>query len=179
MIENWSHHQNRVNRMGNMANIRIQINPETDDVNLSKLRRSLKVQQGIELEDEGNGIFLLVVKERVSIQTLGVVSELVQSFGFHFYYPDYIAEEDEHPAIPVEDFGTFFPDCTCKPCQEARAEYEKRLRAGDLLKRAKIVAEQRLARNNKELSEIKKAQVLKAMEEMKDKSNLMKRTKPL
>ncbi len=163
--------------MANMANIRVQINPETNEKNLSKLRRSLKVQQGIELLDEGDGVFLLVVKEKITIKTLGVVGELVQSFGFHFHYPDYIAEEDENPAIPVEDFGTFFPNCFCEDCQAARKEYEKRLLAGDLLKRAKIISEQRLAKNKEELLNIRKIQAKRAIEEMKEKLALMQREK--
>jgi hypothetical protein len=163
---------------GNMANIRVQINPEANlEKVLPKLRRSLKVQQGIELQDEGDGVFLLVIKERITIQTLGSVGELVNSFGFHFYYPDYVAEEGERPAIPVEDFGTFYPDCTCEGCQAARAEYENRLRSGDLLKRAAIIAEQRQATTKEELSAIKKRQAEQAVAQMKEQLALMQRTK--
>lgn len=161
-----------------MANIRVQINPETDlERTLPKLRRSLKVQQGIELVDEGDGIFLLLIREKITLQTLGSVGELVNSFGFHFFYPEYIAEEDERPAIPVEDFGTFYPDCTCEACQLARAEYERRLRSGDLLKRAAIVAEQMQAKTPEQLKEIKRRQAQRAMEEMKAQVALMQRTK--
>jgi len=164
--------------MNNMANIRVQINPEADlERSLPKLRRSLKVQAGCELQEETEGVYLLVVKEKVTLESLGRVGELVQSYGFHFFYPDYVAEEGERPAVPVEDFGTFYPDCNCEECREAREEWEKRMRSGDMLRRMKVIAEQRTAESPEQLKEIKRRQLETAVAEMREKTALLQRTK--
>jgi hypothetical protein len=120
--------EQKVEKPGNtMANLRIRINNRSElDDKLPKLKRSLSAQKGIELKDEGNGVFLLVVKEAISLKTLKNVRELLDSYNFSFFYPEQSVEDEDYNE---EDAAAeYAAGCDCQECREARERQAKALR---------------------------------------------------
>lgn len=109
-----------------MANLRIRINNRSElDDKLPKLKRSLSAQRGIELKDEGNGVFLLVIKEAISIKTLKTVRELLDSYNFSFFYSEQSVDEDYSEEDAAAEYAA---GCDCQECREARERQSKALR---------------------------------------------------
>lgn len=110
-----------------MANLRIRINNRSElDDKLPKLKRSLSAQKGIELKDEGNGVFLLVIKEAISLKTLKTVRELLDSYNFSFYYEEQSIEDEDYNEEDVA--AEFASGCTCDECTQARERQAKALK---------------------------------------------------
>jgi hypothetical protein len=131
-----------------MANLRIRVNNQSElQDQLPKLKRSLSAQKGIELKEEGNGVFLLVIKDAISIKTLQNVKSLVDSYNFSFYYPDEEYSEEDANA-------EFAENCQCAECVAARERQQKALRA-----KQRVAAEKK-RKQEEELRKLKEAQAL-------------------
>lgn len=143
-----------------MANLRIRINNRSDlDDKLPKLKRSLSAQKGIDLKDEGNGVFLLVVKEAISLKTLKTVRELLDSYNFSFFYPEQsVEDEDYNEEDAVAEYAA---DCNCQDCREARERQDRALRIKE-----KADAEKR----RKKEEELKQKRAEEAVMALKQKS---------
>jgi hypothetical protein len=90
-----------------MTRIRVRIlNINNMEETLPKLKRSLKVQANVELEDSGDGVFSLVIKNLIDLNELTNIRRLLDAYGFEFYYPE-------------EDIDSI-SGCQCDSCREAR-----------------------------------------------------------
>jgi len=101
-----------------MAQLRVRIgNSEELNKNLPKLKRSLSVQENVDLVEDPNeeGVFFLVIKQQISIANLKNIRKLLEAYGFAFYYQDYVP-------LPPKNWEE---GCTCDVCKLAKFNWQK------------------------------------------------------
>ena len=120
-----------------MANLRVRIKNVKDlDKMLPKLKRSLSVQHNVELEDDGNGqgVFVLVVKEALQLKQFAAIKAMLDSYGFEFYLrtvdldgQDYDPEQEEQAAPALATQQEVFEGCDCETCKAMRLQQQQEI----------------------------------------------------
>ena len=101
-----------------MAQLRVRIvNFDDLEKKLPKLKRSLSVQENVDLVEDPNeeGVFLLVINQQISINNLKNIRKLLDAYGFAFYYQDYV------PPPPKN----WEQGCECEACKVAQDFWKK------------------------------------------------------
>lgn len=101
-----------------MAQLRVRIvNFDQLEKNLPKLRRSLSIQENVELADdpEEDGAFFLVLNQSINLNNLRNIRKLLDAYGFEFFYPE------ESPPPPKN----WMEGCTCDACKAAQFDWKK------------------------------------------------------